>query len=261
MKTLFAGPFVGEFGWELFCWQGILRKYTEVSDFDKVIISGRSSTKFLYEDFYDKHIVYEPDVYEPDSFFNRGKMTNLPKPPSGCTYLPYNHLLTHYTPAIARDESIWKPKLQQKFIKYGKKINTDIKILIHSRNTDGAAGITSIRNWDKNKFEEIVNNFNDIKFASIGTKHASNHIIGTEDLRNKHIVDYMTSADLIIGPSSGPMHLASLCGLKHLVWGAANNINRYKYDWNPFNTEMEYIVSNDWNPSTKQIINKMENML
>ena len=73
MNKLFAGPFVGEFGWELFCWQGILRKYTEVNNFEKVIISGRSSTKFLYEDFYDEYIVYEPDVYEPDSFFNRGK--------------------------------------------------------------------------------------------------------------------------------------------------------------------------------------------
>ena len=38
MKTLFAGPFVGEFGWELFCWQGILRQYVEISNFDNVII-------------------------------------------------------------------------------------------------------------------------------------------------------------------------------------------------------------------------------
>tara|TARA_R100000315_G_C5235234_1_gene146836 strand:- start:625 stop:1410 length:786 start_codon:yes stop_codon:yes gene_type:complete len=261
MKTLFAGPFVGEFGWELFCWQGILRQYVEISNFDNVIISGRKSTEFLYRDFCNEYIPYEPDIYEPDSYFNRGKMTNIPQPPSGCTYIPYNHRLTHYTPAIKKGESIWNPKMKQSFIKYGNKIDTDIKILIHSRDTAGAGGITSIRNWDTDKFEKIVNHYNNIKFASIGTKSASNYIKGTEDLRDKDIIDYMASADLIIGPSSGPMHLASLCGLKHLAWGVENNINRYKYDWNPHNTEMDYIVSEDWNPDVDNVILKMESLL
>mgnify|MGYP003677463201 CR=1 FL=1 len=261
MKTLFAGPFVGEFGWELFCWQGILRKYCEVSNFDKVIISSRKSTEFLYKDFYDEHIEYEPDVYEPDSFFNRGAMTNIPRPEGKCSYLPFNHKLTHYTPSIIKDKSIWNPKLKQSFIKYGKKIDTDIKILLHSRNTSGAGGQTSIRNWDKNKFENVVSHFSNIKFASIGTKQAANHIRGTKDLRDKNVVDYMASADLIIGPSSGPMHLASLCGLKQLAWGVENNINRYKYDWNPHNTETQYIVSENWNPDIKEVIENMEILL
>ena len=50
-------------------------------------------------------------------------MTNIPKPTEKCSYLPYNHLLTHYTPSIARGESTWNPELQQSFIKYGKKID------------------------------------------------------------------------------------------------------------------------------------------
>jgi hypothetical protein len=260
MKTLFAGPFVGEFGWELFCWQGILRKYIEVNNFEKVIISGRNSTKFLYEDFCDEYIIYEPDVYEPDSYFNRGKMTNIPQPPKGCTYIPYNHLVTHYNPI-----SGWSPKLKQSFIKYGKKIKTDIKVLIHARNTKGAATSTSIRNWNSNNFEKIVNHFSNIKFASIGTKSASSHIKNTIDLRDIDVKNYMNSADLIIGPSSGPIHLAALCGLNQLTWCGKpydiSNKKRYIEDWNPFNTKVEYIISNDWNPSTKQIINKMENML
>ena len=34
-KILLAGPWVGEFGWELFCWQGFLRKLSK--QYDKVI--------------------------------------------------------------------------------------------------------------------------------------------------------------------------------------------------------------------------------
>ena len=258
MKTLFAGPFVGEFGWELFCWQGILRKYVEVNNFEKVIVSGRKSTKFLYEDFCDEYISYEPDSYEPDSYFNRGKMTNIPKPPKGCTYIPYNHMLTHYTP-----EHGWRPSLQQSFIEYGNKIDTDIKILIHARNTNKAG--TQIRNWSIDNFSEIVDSFPEYKFASVGTKNAAHHIEGTEDLRDIEIQDYMKSANLIIGPSSGPMHLASLCGLNQLTWCGKpygqSNKKRYTKDWNPFNTNVEYIICEDWNPSVKDIKRKMEILL
>ena len=84
---------------------------------------------------------------------------------------------------------------------------------------------------------------------------------GLRENYGKDVVDYMASADLIIGPSSGPIHLASLCGLKHLAWGVENNINRYKYDWNPHNTEMEYIVSENWDPSIKDVKDKMESLL
>ena len=92
----------------------------------------------------------------------------------------------------------------------------------------------------------------------------SYHIKGTKDLRGidlKELTDYMSSANLIIGPSSGPMHLASLCGLKHVSWGVESNVNRYKYDWNPHKAEVEYIISEKWNPSIEDVKQKMEILL
>jgi len=261
MKTLFAGPWVGEFGWELFCWQGILRKFVEVRKFDHVIISGRGINKFLYEDFCNEYIPYEPNEYQPDSFMNRAPIEGYPMPEPGSTYIPPNHCLTHYTPSFSQGKPLWRPKLEQSFIKYGNPIKEKY-ILIHARNTNKVG--TQIRNWNSDNFSEIVDYFSEYKFASIGLESESYHIKGTKDLRGvdlKELTDYMSSANLIIGPSSGPMHLASLCGLKHVSWGVESNVNRYKYDWNPYKAEVEYIVSEKWNPSIEDVKQKMEILL
>ena len=103
-----------------------------------------------------------------------------------------------------------------------------------------------------------------MKFASIGLDIASHHIKGTKDLRGLPLdllCDYMASAHLIIGPSSGPIHLASLCGLKHLTWGLEHNLYRYKSDWNPHEIEMEYIISNNWDPKVETVKQIMGNLL
>jgi hypothetical protein len=41
MKTVFFGPFVGEFGWELLAWQGWVRKVcrNEYKDYHKIVCS------------------------------------------------------------------------------------------------------------------------------------------------------------------------------------------------------------------------------
>ena len=44
-NILLAGPWVGEFGWELFCWQAHIRWLSK--QFDKTIVISRKGHKFL----------------------------------------------------------------------------------------------------------------------------------------------------------------------------------------------------------------------
>jgi hypothetical protein len=47
----------------------------------------------------------------------------------------------------------------------------------------------------------------------------------------------LANADIVIGPSSGPMHLASLCGAPHVTWtDKASTKRRYLGGWNPHKT-------------------------
>ena len=65
----------------------------------------------------------------------------------------------------------------------------------------------------------------------------------------------MNKSKLIIGPSSGPMHLASLSGLKHLVWSSEHNKSRYLNICNPFKTEVIFYSKEGWNPNPNNIYN------
>ena len=52
--TLFAGPFLGEFGWELLCWQGFVRKVSR--RYKTVIVYCPEGREALYRDFADRII-------------------------------------------------------------------------------------------------------------------------------------------------------------------------------------------------------------
>ena len=62
-RVLFAGPWVGEFGWELFCWQAYIRSLSKF--YDKTICISNNHSKFLYDDFCDRFIEFSCNI-EPN---------------------------------------------------------------------------------------------------------------------------------------------------------------------------------------------------
>jgi len=251
MKTLYAGPFVGEFGHELFCWQGILRNTSKL--YDHTIIICTPGKEILYKDFADEIITYTPQSYEPNGPFNYGKTENYPVPNFNCDYIGPNIQLTEYYGSTG---GYFEPNLKQDFIKFGN--NTLIEsydYIIHARSTDKVN--TGYRNWGIDKWDSLVNQLNG-SVACIGTKSGSYHIKNTIDLRDTpldKLCNILSTSKVIIGPSSGPMHLASLCGLKQIVWsGDWYNKKRYEIDWNPHNTNVIYIDHNTWDIKIKEIL-------
>ena len=66
---------------------------------------------------------------------------------------------------------------------------------------------------------------------------------GCMDFRNipiKDTVALMNRSKLVIGQSSGPLHLASLSGAKHFVWSEEYNRIRYEQHWNPHKTSIYF---------------------
>jgi hypothetical protein len=107
----------------------------------------------------------------------------------------------------------------------------------------------------------LVEKLKGYHIACIGTEDASLHIDGTDDMRGigmGKLVDLMASSRLIAGGSSGPMHLAALCGLPHLVWSAPINRLRYLRDWNPFGTECLFVDQWGWHPPVEEIEKKLK---
>ena len=248
-KKLFAGPFVGEFGWELFCWQGYIR-YLSRNQFDHTTVVCMSGHSALYEDFADEIIEYSPDEYSPNCQFNKGKMTNIPEPPEGTSkYISPN---TTEAPSYTPCNGSFDFKFPQIFTTYkGNRPDVSFDILIHARSRKHSGQVNSQdRNMSQEKWDEVVNYLTSKNYsvASIGTLDSSMYIKSTKDLRGislSKLIDYMSHSKTILGPSSGPLHLQALCAKPVIVWsGDINNKYRYQTAWNPFGAPVKYL--NGW---------------
>ena len=256
MTTFRAGFHAGEFGHILFRWQGILRHLAQgyKEEGDKVVIGTEKQYQFLYEDFATEFVDFPYKIESRDMWMTNNRIYRMANPVKNMlpAFAPYRQLT-------------FKEDLPQTFIKWGKKITgLEIDILIHARATNNKN--TGFRNWPKEKWQGFVDlNKGKYNMACIGTIDGAYKIDGITDYRGyplKALADIMASSKMLLSPSSGPAHFASLCGLKHIVWselknaGLYNNIHRYKKMWNPFKTECKFIVT--WQPTVKQVCEEVE---
>jgi hypothetical protein len=149
---------------------------------------------------------------------------------------------------------------KQIFIPFGKKIYKMYDILVHVRNEplkeDGI-----YRNFGSlEDFEALLSNFKDKKIATVGTSK-SLYVKGTDDLRNMPLAllaDVMANSKMIVGALSGPIHFASLCRCPQITWSTVKeNERRCLIDWNPFNTDVHFSISNNIPKNIDQKINQL----
>lgn len=259
MQTLHAGPWVGEFGWELFGWQGVVRTYSKW--FDLVSVYGPESSRYLYSDFADEYHAVE--LIDGDAnMWMRTESVDFKLPshnPGDAWLLPQQLTLIPNAPG-------------QTFIKYGKKIDGfGYDILIHARSLTKYG--SDVGNYPEELWPKIIEAFPDKKIACIGTTSGAYLVPDTKDMRSlplEALCTLMASSTVVIGPSSGPMHLAMLCDVPVVVWsGYARSGLRYKRLWNPFNVQAEIIMpfgdpwskKEPWHPKPETIIESVKRVL
>jgi len=251
-KILLAGPWVGEFGWELFCWQGFVRALS--TQFDKTIVIGRPTNELLYKDFCDEFIPFNPESFNTDAWRCHGakSATDIITKIKHTTYvggqfdIGFRYAKPHGLLALGKSQA-------QLYHKYESDTSEEsYDVIFHCRNKKTGAD----RNWGKDQWEKLLSELpDDYKVACIGNNEAF-YIDGTVDKRNidlDELVSIMNNSKIIVGPSSGPMHLASLSGLKHLVWSEEFNRARYETVWNPFQTEVVFYSGGGWKPDPIKI--------
>jgi ADP-heptose:LPS heptosyltransferase len=255
-EVLFAGPWVGEFGWELINWQPFLRKLSH--RYQKVIVCCRQGNEAMYEDFAHDFL-----FHDIKGIFECNKALSIESPEE------VERIYSTIPPKADHLPSIgWQPSKRKEFIKFGKTtsaLGTDI--IFHPRGR--RYGLD--RNWKREKWNVLIERLNrhGLQIGCIGLKDETLDVVGNffdfRDSPLKKVMDLIASTQLVIGPSSGPMHLSSLCGSPHLVWTdkerfARGKTNRFKYEkwWNPFDTPAfvldEYGFDPPVDPVEKNII-------
>ena len=240
-KKVLAGPFVGEFGWELFCWQGFLRKIR--SNFDYMTVISRTGREILYKDFADEFIPHEIPFDQTNMWINRGVI------PQDIVSYYDDGSYTDYIP-FDRYKSRWwvgpKAQTRQKFVPFGggRPEHRPVDILVHIR--DAHHCDTKFRNWYADSAMEYVmwaiqQGFSVACVGKKGTSWALLTDQGVFDYRDLPLYEeanVFAASRVIIGSQSGPHHFAMLCRLPVIAWQTKpEHAVRLTKHWNPFNVK------------------------
>lgn len=276
-RNIIAGPWLGEFGWELMRWQGIFRKLHDKGW--SITMVSRLGHEALYEDYIDEFIPARKFGFEEsgptDGWRINGKVPTLDKQLLDSKFSGYKYMGPLTCMTIGKDPL----GANQRFIMYGKDSRDKMDdfgydIIIHARST--SKGGTDIRNWPKKNWKELIWTLGEApkitgekkyRMAVIGSQEGAMHFSGlggAYDYRGApliQVIDMIARSKCIIGPSSGPMHLASLCGTPQIVftdkkhWGSCNGTNRQRYEtnWNPLGTKAIVLDEDNWQPSVDKV--------
>lgn len=259
---MIAAPFLGEFGWEVSLWVPWLRHQMKHHFQGRdITVMCRPGHEHLYEDFVDKAMTFEmgkaPDKVDCQNVWLDGhRLTKkdyltiaavalrkrlVPKD----TLTPMD-LRVHWSgdepPYLKRSE----------YVQYGSGEKQDGWVAVHARNSKTNAD----RNWPEHNWSNLMMELSAQHVIAVGSKEDALHPIGSEDLRGqplREVCDAISRCQLIVGPSSGPLALAMLCGTA-VVWWSPNekDVHRFRIAWNPFGVEQRR-AADYWNPEPIEV--------
>ena len=254
--TLFIGPWFGELGHEIM-FVGMARHAAK--DYPRVIACSRPASAPLYKDFVHEFVPHDVEC--------EGVIAG-----ATAATRPSAKLVVRYVPSAAerfvpREYHGQTPTLWHSYGRHNKAYAG--AVVIHARNRPHCPERNwSQRNWNKlarQMFREGVAE----RVICIGLREHALTVEGAKDMRDAPLntqMDVLASAKFIIGPSSGPMHLATLCrgkrklGCPQLVWcgGAATErdrtYRRYVSEWNPFGTLAHAHRYGSWQPTVEIVL-------
>lgn len=239
-KSQILPAWFGEFGWEVMSWSPWCRaRAREKGDpaaeqRSGVVITSFGASRALYEDFAtkfrdhggrDRSLVYPKDM------------------------AMYRSDLPGFEHRRFGDPDEGEP----------------FDVLVHARGIGRKASI-NYRRW-----QEVFQSFSaKLKIGVIGTpadalplpRSAAPTLPRFRDLRGLPLCDLMNTiaaSDVVVGCSSGTMHLAAACGCNLVVWGDTKTRygqtleRRYKETWNPQHVEVKWLDADDWQPDPARI--------
>ena len=244
MSKLVVGPFMGEIGWEMFSWQPYVRGMFLHNHFDKCVVYGTKGRSYLYDSFAEyKEIKLFKEESECNFIHNIQEhnqelqqiMNNIveenKKKEENFQLFWFNNLQKLNDPMYmaGRPNLIEMKKHHSEVHKYLTASDKQKNVCLCVRNRE----LADFRNWEfenwYNLAEELLKISNVYVVGKI-EEEGWEVPEGIVDLTNQttinDCIDIFGDMELIVGGSTGLMHLASRMGKSHYVWGVNKNILR-----------------------------------
>jgi len=111
------------------------------------------------------------------------------------------------------------------------------------------------RNWSKRKWEELVERlpFKPMVIGAVDDYAPSSSDAALGQPLFAVFAD-LSEARVVVGASSGPMHIAQMCKAPVVTWSgnAKKDQPRYLKEWNHFDTYTKFVAPT-WNPTVDQV--------
>ena len=283
-RVLVTEPWIGEVG--LFVvWLAGVRYAAKHGDYGHVIVIGPAGFDYLAADFADEYIAqpftgivacgaYGKQGTQPA----RDSIDDVVRAAVGgdvdCDVYPAveTHIVGTHPGNRFRDPMGDRAE----FVRYGEQDSRWTGgIAVHAR---WRMEWGDDRNWSQDNWAQWAGMFRqtrpDVPIFCIGSTAGSLMLPGALDYRGMPIAelcDLLASVECVVGPSSGPMHLASLCGCPQVVWigevGLKQEILVARYmapypdGWNPHGADVACIIDEHWNPSPAVVAGAVDDML
>ena len=248
-RTLFLGPWYGEFGHELL-WVGMAR--AESRPYETVVACSRPGSAALYADFADEFIPHGircQSVIADATAATRPSRAEVESLITPCDrrFLPCEY--------HGRGEVEWR--------RYGTQGKREPGLcVVHARQRSHVPE----RNWPAREWNRLARwmfRGGLIKrLVCVGLRDHARMVEGARDMRGAPLAEQMdvcAAAEFGIGPSSGPMHLMEHCGTPVVVWcgGGASERKRtqrrYISEWNPFRVFAHVHQHASWQPGLNTV--------
>ncbi len=273
--ALVADVCVSELGWELMAHQGRVRYHAQNTDY--VVVCSSDYLQPLYADICDKFIGHRIKG-------NRSCHMMKDVTTSNAKQMAHNDVDDTCEELRAAGYKVKRIKArgweryphEQLLVPLGnadraRERGHDYRVILHARNRPTGDGFTG-SNYPPASWAPIAGwaISRGLKTCCIGTSEQAFAIPRVDDMRDMdfgELMDMVAAARIVIGPSSGPIHLASLCRTPHVTWShmrkalsmGCTNKERYETVWNPFETAVGFIPTEL--PEPYQVFMEMEKML
>jgi len=256
MSSIWAAPFLGEFGWECSVWSPWLRYQQDRLQLPMTVVCEEGKA-LLYSDFAEV-VEQEPSVMIRDCQHaltpRGGKLVKedyenyVTKAAGGA-----QKCITPIDLSVSWAGGPPAPRYHV-YKSYKVKPVHVPTIAIHARDHQHGD-----RNWPLRKWDELLEQVGiGWHVTVIGSKDGAMMPADPrcDDWRGvplERLAELLSNACCIVGPSSGPLAFAMLCELPVVWWsGHAKNGPRFDSVWNPFDVPVTHVAPN-WNPTVDQV--------
>jgi hypothetical protein len=262
---MYVAPFFGEFGWEVAVWVPWLRgRLSQLNLKEVVTIICKSGHEPLYTSMFGAAVkgIDPPKIYNYDCnnvwVDGHGKVNDKFYQELVCFFskkrVTTKDLITPLSILLSiKDSGVPVPR-DPIYDPYMESIETENNLVtIHARMCPNKQ---PERNWSADSWAALVHSLPDRCFAAVGHPDLSILPPGASDYRGRPLAEQMAviaRSTCIVGPSSGPLHLANFCAVPAIWWSAnAKDIGRYETEWNPFMCKNKK-VDGTWVPSADSV--------